>query len=513
MISTSPTKLDIEAWLSQEMIAKGGGVFTPADDWWRPDRTAVAANVGEAKYAVQEAARPWLIAALAYYAKEKAARSLKLLTYVLTICAGAGLDVLNDTHALAIRNRLSKSDFSSLRAFLKYWREEYLLAVCPSEQVIMALYDLKPSGISRPCPVESMDPTRGPFTTLETQALFDWVNDAYSNDRLTIERFIYIRLLIATGCRIRQIQQLVFGDIDYYSNPPVINMPKAKQNEFEYRSSFQSFALAPDLYNILRVFQRVTLQSLNDERLGVNWNKALPNVPLFRTKGGDKSVVIVDDSDLYLLEKGPNEKFHKHDGSMKALLWGLHNDPGFPVSERTGEKIHLGSHRFRHTLATDMSRMGYGPHAIAYALTHKGVGTVGRYIKTSPELAKRIDDKMKSQLSLVINAFQGRLIYDPAEAINSDNVNKRIRSQSGVIATCGASGGCHLDAPVSCYTCSKFQPWREGPHEEVLERLKLRQQRAIEATGKNSDAAVSFDRPILAVMHVINKINEAVVDE
>ncbi|UYG06863.1 site-specific integrase [Halomonas sp. M4R1S46] len=508
MILTTPTKNNIDVWLHQEMIAMGGGAFKPADDWWRPDPTAQSANIAEAKFAVPEAMRSWLAAALAYYAKDNSARTLKQLAYVLGRCADLGVDVLDEADAIAIRNRLGKSEFSVLRVFLKRWREEYLLAVCPSEQVIKALYALKPKNTSGPCPVESMNPVKGPFTVRETQALFDWSNDAYANGRISIERFLYIRLLIATGARSRQLQQLVFGDLHNASEGPLLRIPKAKQKGFEYRNSFQTCKLAKDLYSLLVSYQSLTLNCLQADRPGVDWEKALPHVPIFRSKGKKfVHTVIINDPDLHLLEAGPQEKFHKHDGSMKALLYGLETDPAFPISERTGERIHLGPHRFRYTLGTDMSRMGFSQHTVALALGHKSIRSVSRYIKVSPEMGKRIDDKMKKELSLVVNAFKGKLVESAAEAVNGSYPNKTIRGQSSGIATCGASGGCHLDAPVACYTCSKFQPWIEGPHEEVLERLKLRQQRAIDAAGQDSNVAMSFDGPILAVMQVIHQVN------
>lgn len=508
MILKSPAKSDIGAWLHQEMIAKGGGLFIPADDWWRPDPTAQSANIAEAKCSVTEAMRPWLTAALAYYAKENAARTLKQLSYILRRCAVSGLDVLSEADAVAIRNSLLKSEFAVLRAFLKKWRESYLLEVSPSEDVIETLYSLKPLKALGPCPVESMDPMKGPFTVRETKSIFDWVNDAFSAKRISLEKIVYIRLLITTGARSRQLQQLVFGDIGKVGDIVKIRVPKAKQKSFGYRDSFQDLELPRDLYALLEGYKRKSLDRLEAENPGINWKKALPNVPIFRAKGrAGPYVEIIDDPDLHFLEEFPVEKFHKNDGSMRALLRDLEKDPKFPISERTGKPIHLGAHRFRYTLGTDMSRMGSGPHAIASALGHKWVGSVTRYIKVSPEMGRRIDDKMKPKIALVINAFKGKVVADATEAVNGSHPNKMIRAKTSAIATCGASSGCHLDAPVACYTCSKFQPWVEGPHHEVLERLRLRQKRAIEKDGIDSAAAISFDEPILAVMQVINLVN------
>ena len=61
-----------------------------------------------------------------------------------------------------------------------------------------------------------------------------------------------------------------------------------------------------------------------------------------------------------------------------------------------------------------------------------------------------------------------------------------------------------MDAPTACYTCSKFQPWVEADHEEVLQHLEERQRRA----GPDTEKAISFDRSILAVMQVIDQVNK-----
>ena len=144
MILSSPSKKNIDAWLMSEMTAKSGGRFTPSDDYWRPDPTAQAANVASAKCAVIDKVRPWLIAALSYYAMEYSARTLKHLAYILSKCGNSSLDVLDESNVIAVRNILSKSEFAVLRSFLKRWREDYLLEVKPSEAVVDYLYAIKP---------------------------------------------------------------------------------------------------------------------------------------------------------------------------------------------------------------------------------------------------------------------------------------------------------------------------------------------------------------------------------
>ena len=506
MIVTKPKESDIDTWLDQPMIAKGGGEFVPSDDRWRPDPTANSGNIARAKKAVPKEYEQWLVVALAFLAKERSARALVDLVWALKACGDSALNVLDASNAIGIRNRLTRTTFFSLRRFLRYW-QNLELDVGPNGDVVAALFELKPKPLPQ-CPVESLNPTIGPYTQLEFKAIFDWVNGAFTDGKIVWERFVYIRLLIATGARQRQIQQLVFGDVSSKRQKWMLQMPKAKLKAFEYRGAFQEVVLSQDLYDILSHYKNYVLQNLKGEHPEVDWTLALPNVPLFRAvgkpSGWGKIPMIIDDPELNQLEIAPQEKFHKQDGSMKIMLRGHEERIGFPVSERTQEVIHLGAHRFRYTLGTDMAREGYGPYAIAAALGHSGTKAVGRYIKTSPQMGKRLDDKMKTALALVVNAFQGQIISKSDGANKSSMVNKTIRGGTAAIATCASGGGCQLDTPIACYTCTKFQPWVEADHEEVLQRLQARQQRA----GSDTEKAISFDRPIMAVVQVIDQINK-----
>jgi len=510
MPSLYPTENNVDSWLQTRMKAKCGGYFIPSENLWRPDPTCLATNIGSTKEAVQEPVKPWLTVALAYYATIKSIRTLNVLAGILRRCAIAKINILDERYVISISRLISRREFSTLRVFINEWRENFLLPISPCEKLVKALYEISIKNNDRMCPVESMNPITGPFTVFEMQCIFNWSNDAFSHGRLSFEKFIYIRLLIVTGARKRQLQQLIFEDITDDNGLLLLRLPKAKVKGYEYRNSFQTFKLPPDFYEVIKSYRQYTFECLKQEYPDVDWKIALPFVPLFRVKGkGVKNCTIINSPDLNLLEQGPQEKFHKTDGSMSALFMRLENDETFPVSERTGQKIHLSAHRFRYTLGTDMSRMGYGSHAIASALTHKNINCVGRYIKISPEMGKRIDEKIKKELTTVLNVFQGKIVKNRSAAINGDNANKDIRSQTGIIASCGSSSGCHLDAPIACYTCSKFQPWIEANHEEVLERLKFRQQRAINIGGEHSIEAISFEKPILAVVQVIDKIKTA----
>lgn len=505
IIRTKPTANDISEWLQQKAIAKGGGIFRPSSSKWRPDPTTYSANIAEAKKAVSEFYQPWLIVALVFRAKEISARALCRLSGTLKLCADNNLNILDIKDVILVHQKLDRTQHSILRSFLKYW-VNLELDVSPSSDVVDSHYQLKPKSRSR-CPVESMDPEKGPYTELEVKSLFDWVNDSFSHGNMDITSFILLRMLILTGSRRRQIQQLVFGDILLDGREYYINMPKAKSKSVEFRGDFQRIVIPDDDLRILLSYKRHTIEYLEEKRPGFDWNRVVDNIPLFRVTRGEYSLLGANETDLVSLSNSPNVNFHMSDASMKGCLLRLNKSADIPISERTGKRIHLSSHRFRYTLGTDMAREGYTAHAIARALSHTNIRSVGRYIKTSPEMGKRLSEKMKSELSLVVNAFQGVIIPAPSEMERQEKRDKVIRGGAKEIATCGSMQGCHLDAPVACYTCSKFQPWIDAPHEEVLKRLEDRQRKASEgAFGNNS--YISFERPILAVKQVIDSIKD-----
>ena len=96
---------------------------------------------------------------------------------------------------------------------------------------------------------------------------------------------------------------------------------------------------------------------------------------------------------------------------------------------------------------------------------HANTHTVRKYRAVSAELMRLIDEKMSDHLALVVRAFTGTIVTDRALAKNGDRVDRQIED----LAVCGADNVCHLDAPFTCYGCSKFQPFLDADHSAALE--------------------------------------------
>jgi len=178
-------------------------------------------------------------------------------------------------------------------------------------------------------------------------------------------------------------------------------------------------------------------------------------------------------------------------------------------SERTGEQINLNPQRFRYSLGSDMDREGYGVGVIAAALDHEDHQNAGVYVGMSEAMAHRLDAKIGPLLAPLAQAFSGVIVANEQEAVRGNDPSSRIRTIDGSdnVGTCGNFAYCGANAPISCYTCAKFHPWRDGPHEEILADLYQERDEILRITHDTTMASVN-DRTILAVEEVARRCKE-----
>lgn len=181
------------------------------------------------------------------------------------------------------------------------------------------------------------------------------------------------------------------------------------------------------------------------------------------------------------------------------------------VSHRTGEPLEAFPRRFRYTFGTRMVEEGASPAQLAIGLGHADLQHVGVYYETRASQVERLDAALAVTLGPIADAFMGRIVDDEADVVNGDDPAKRIPwfrrkfgekpQRAGDLGVCG-SGPCGLFAPVSCYTCEKFQPWRDGPHREVLDWLVEERERKQKA-GLDPQIFKIHDTTILALGKVV----------
>jgi hypothetical protein len=187
------------------------------------------------------------------------------------------------------------------------------------------------------------------------------------------------------------------------------------------------------------------------------------------------------------------------------------------ISHRTGEPLKVNTRRFRRTYGTRAVEEGASPLELAVMLDHSALGNVQAYFETRASQVNRLDAAVALKLAPIADAFMGRIVRSEADAVNGNDPSKRIPwyrrhrdrlpEKAGNLGTCG-SGPCGLFAPISCYTCARFQPWRDGPHREVLDWLCTERERK-QADRLDPQMIKIHDTTILAVAEVVRRCEGA----
>lgn len=507
----APTEDILDAWLNKPRLAKCGEFFTPSEPMWWPDRSASSSiNWQNAIGCVSSDWQRWLHAALAYRMVEVSQGTVVSTSSILSRAVQVGLDPLNEYHLFDLRERFNAYEFSTLTAFMRFWQSCESLEQRPSQALIDAYDTLPRKKQLRNDVILRLDPEQGPFTQVEQDALHQWAHEQFCHGNLDPERYLYLRLAMIYGQRGTQLRMMVFNDFIKTERGYQIRIFWAKQKggDAGWRAKHETFSLDEELYNTVQAYRSIVLARLEQEFPGrADWDKAIEHVPLFRRKqekqGGDTKLipVIVDLPGQNALEQAPQAKFHTSGGAIRSWMLQIESMPDFPISSRTHQPLKISKgHRFKHTLGTDLSNAGLDEWSIASALMHSDTRTVRKYRAVSAELMKLIDEKMSDHLALVVRAFTGTILTNRSSANNGNRADRQIED----LAICDADIACHLDAPFTCYGCSKFQPLFDADHSAALERLERRRAQTI---ASDKTTGVLWDRAILACRKVILDCN------
>lgn len=383
---------------------------------------------------------------------------------------------------------------SALSGFLQKWHALGYSGI--DDDVVALLKQVRLKGNHKGEAVVTMDPEAGPFSDLELEAVHHGINETYAEGRITLDEFVLVWLYSAIGARSVQYAALKIKDFVSYREKDgtsgyILRMPSAKKRNALPRSSFKDRKLIPQIGEAVQQHKDNVLREYRDSSV------APDDLPLFPTD---------DDGDSM-----PGFQFHKKGQELNANLQNILNKVK-AMSERTGHAILISSRRFRYTLGTRAAMEGAGELVIADLLDHIDTQNAGVYVKMRPEIIERIDKAVSMQLAPLAQAFCGIIVSDENEAIRGSDLSSRViypQSTGSIqpMGTCGKYGFCAFAAPIACYTCRNFQPWLEGPHEAVLDRLIEERDRIKENTGDLRIASVN-DRTILAVAEVVRRCKE-----
>jgi len=343
--------------------------------------------------------------------------------------------------------------------------------------------------------VLTANPTKGPLTDNEFQAVLAALDGAFAKNEINLEEYILIWLYLAFGARSVQLAALKIKDFKKIELPSGVNnyiiyMPRAKQRNRPSRKQFKIRKLVTNI--------GILLEALIAD-IAVKWAQLEVNIadlPIFVDPGSSSMI----------------DEFRYHSTSviLSDRVISIFRKLAI-YSERTGELLKITTYRFRYTLGTRAAAEGASELIIAEMLDHSDTQNVGVYVKAVPEIVERIDMAMALHLAPMAKAFAGQLIGGEADSRRVGDQRSLIvtpDSPADTLGSCGICGSCTAFAPIACYTCRSYQPWRNGPHLNYLHSLLRERERILAETGDIRIASIN-DRTILACAQVVQMCNES----
>ncbi len=393
----------------------------------------------------------------------------------------------------------------TIRGFLRRWYRLGYPGI--SAHLIRMLDSWRLKGNRQGDAVKRQDPLEGPLTDFELQAFNEGAVQAYEVDRITLTELTISLCASNTGRRPIQLSHLRVCDLLSGSNNKgepfyIINIPRGKQG-IGFRASFKPFAANQDLWAVVCAQAKNAIAQV-EKAIGFELQEAdRQQVPLFP----DLTVVSSIRSPSEFRHYKNSDKLHIAAAEITDTLLFVAEAAGVN-SERTGAILNTRATRFRYTTGTRAAREGFGVEVIAELLDHSTTQNAGVYVKNIPEHVERLDAAVGFQLAPYAQAFAGVLVDSEQEAKRGDDLTSRIRTEEGQgIGSCGEYGFCGANVPIPCYTCMHFQPWLDGPHDEVYQDLLAERERVKEITGDIEVAAI-LDRSVIAVADVIMRCKE-----
>ncbi|WP_018973893.1 site-specific integrase [Rudaea cellulosilytica] len=396
----------------------------------------------------------------------------------------------------------SEHYLGALSGFLKKWHELRLEGI--DEDVISLLSSWRLKGNQKGLAVQIACPNDGPLSDLEYEALQDHLLSKFESGAIDLDVFTLVTLFMATGRRPAQIGDLRVKDFIVATASDglqeyVLNVPRRKQRGVAWRSEFKPVSISSEIGLAVHLLLEENRRRVDQAHPFIR-DEVFRELPIFPDWGALNDGM----TEMNTIAFAGTEIFHRPTNELRSLTMKAIRALEI-TSERTGEFLTVYPTRLRRTLATRAAREGYGSLVIAELLDHSDDQNARVYTQNVPENVEAIDRAVAMQLAPLAQAFAGVLVENERDAVRGSDLASRVRTRRGECAgTCGHFGFCGALAPIACYTCRFFQPWLDGPHEEVLAQLIADRDRMREITNDPTIASIN-DRTIFAVAEVIRR--------
>jgi integrase len=374
--------------------------------------------------------------------------------------------------------------FARIRAWYLWCVDQELPGF--DSEVMYDLMKIKIPGNTKGLAVMTDDSEQGPLTDNEVNAL----RSALIKDKGPLIERVCVWLCLSFGCNpanfilLRECDFNVktFSDLNYPFYE--LQIPRIKKRGLRHQRADFKVRKADDGLAKL-------LQELIDENKSINIPDNMPR-PLLMRQAAHKIRLSTSISEY---------SYHFSVEEFTELVRRFAKRLNV-ISPRTLKPLKLNPRRLRYTFATSMVRQGASAAELADLLDHTDLQHVQVYYNARSTIVERLDAALAEKLAPLVARFSG-------EIIDHDNNSAHIRYQEKLeprkihgIGMCGADYLCKLYPPLSCYLCEKFQPFRQAPHNKVLEDLTKWREKRLNEFGDNDRIAQQLDEVIYQVAQV-----------
>lgn len=483
--------------LPDEVNTLDGAVFNPRITPWAARSGAVDLYVNFDRLNNQLSAA-LLVAykrVLIWYCENKSIRTVNSLHHRFCEFVGhpgpAPLQAIELGMVAAYRVNAKHQGWDLIAPFLKRWHAQGYAGLTPDANAFLTkAKSLKRIKAARP--VETLCPYYGPFSTIERDAFDAAYTRAFGEGALSEEEYVLLTLLRIFGARPSQFALLKVKDVvrerkagglfEYALKIPSVKKGIVSRKQFKVRLLTTDFGQF--LYEYAAKIADQLTGKLDDTQ----------DAPLFPAH--------------QVLAKHSQEgyEFHRVGSTMSRDIASCEEKIRC-VSERTGEQMNVTAVRFRRTLGTALAEEGHPATVIAEALDHASTQHVQCYIGLTNKLNGRINKAMAFHMAPIAQAFSGVLVDREAEDPTLPQVRDiRVAGTFEPVGNCGKFGFCKSSAPLACYTCVSFRPFKDAPHEALLDFLLAERERYMATSGHT--LAATEDRTIVAVAEVVQRCAE-----
>lgn len=341
-------------------------------------------------------------------------------------------------------------------------------------------------------------PGKGPLSDQDRRKITTALTTSEFRGTLPVHDLALLWLLLVWGSNISVAASLRESDLRQEGQFHFLNIPRHKKGDSTPRAQVKSRRIPAFLAALLK---RVISDNRSQrERLG---HSELPDWPMFPRKAPSETSLL-DASDLVT-------RWHELPSTLSAKVRNLGIE--LNLTDDSGNFIPLSARRFRYTFGTELVKLNASPAVVAEALDHGDTRHIMVYFNARSSVVERLDKALAAHLGPIAKAFLGKVVQKPHDAPRGDDPSSRVffgDKEKGLfvgVGSCGCFGKCRLASPLACYTCRLYHPWKDGPHELLLDQLLKRRLNLESQEAAPADVQL-YDQTILAIAEVISICKE-----